>query len=193
MSQTDLQKDIMKAVKKVNKMNINLGQSQYQGRGMDSSEEVEVEPAPVVVSDPRENIYDEEEDRSIKAAKDVMKEIKRRVTTTNLGQPDSEKLMKRLNKINNSLGGSSVGGKSLKGQFKFLKSTNPSLYYKLKAEVDPPKREIKGKKPKVKRAPSEKQKEWHNFVKELSQKEKYKGMGRPELMKVASKKYKKSK
>jgi len=193
MSETQLQKDIMKAVHKVNKMNINLGQSQYMGRGEDSSEEVE-EVAIQQPDDQRGNIYDEEESNSLQAAKDIMKDIKARVDSVNLGQTQTTKLIKKLHKINDMLGSAAVGGESeLKSKIKHLKEVDPKLYYKLKAKLDIKPKAKKAKKPKggAKRPQSEKQKEWQAFVKELSQKEKYKGMKRADLMKIASEKYKK--
>lgn len=193
MSETQLQKDIMKAVHKVNKMNINLGQSQYMGRGEDSSEEQVEQVAVQQPNDQRENIYDQEEANSLQAAKNIMKDIKARVDSVNLGQTQTTKLIKKLHKINDMLGSAAVGGESdLKNKIKHLKEVDPKLYYKLKAKLDIPTKPKKSKKPKGgKRVQSEKQKEWQAFVKELSQKEKYKGMKRADLMKVASEKYKK--
>ena len=193
---TELQKDIMKAVHKVNKMRIDSGQSQYMGRGAEDSSVEEVEPAPVVISDVRENIYDQEDANAYKAATDIMDEIKNRYENVNLGVTENTKLIKRLNKIKDSLGGASVGGmKDLKEQFKFLKQTNPKLYYKLKAETDKnkPKKKKSTKAKGGKKEPSVKQKQWQSFVSELAKKEKYKDMKRSDLLKIASAKYKKQK
>jgi len=194
MSQTELQKDIMKAVHKVNKMRIDSGQSQYMGRGADSEDE---DPIPVQeVEDSRSNIYDQEEVNSLQAAKDIMNSIKQRVESVNLGQSDSTKLLKKLNKINDMLGSASVGGElDLKNKLKQLKQVDPKLYYKLKSKLDmkPKKKAPKGKGTKPKKEMSEKQKGWIQFVNDLAKKEKYKDMKRKDLMKIASEKYKKQK
>ena len=189
MSESDLQKEIAKAVKKVNKMNINMGQTQYQGRGEESSDEV-VEVPPL--TDQQSNIYDEEEAKSYQAARDIMKDIKKRFETVNLGDEDYTKMLTKLKKVQAMMGQGAVGGESdFRAKIKKLKSLDPKLYYKLKAKMDsePPKKAKKAKGAGPKREMSEK--EWMAFVKELSQKEKYKGMKRKDLMKIASQKYKK--
>jgi hypothetical protein len=196
MSESDLQKEIMKAVKKVNKMNINMGQTQYQGRGEDSSAEEAEVPSPDPEVDQTTNIYDQEEAKSYQAARDIMKDIKKRFETVNLGDEDYTKMLTKLKKVQAMMGKGAVGGESdFKSKIKKLKATDPKLYYKLKAKMDVPEKKSKKKKAsggaKPKREMSDKQKEWMAFVKELSQKEKYKGMKRPELMKIASQKYKK--
>lgn len=194
MSQTELQKDIMKAIHKVNKMRIDSGESQYMGRGEDGSES-DQEPVQVEQADQRENIYDQEEVNSLQAAKDIMNSIKQRVESVNLGQSDTTKLIKKLNKVNDMLGSAAVGGESdLKQKLKHLKELDPKLYYKLKSKLDmkPKKKTMKGKG-KPKREMSDKQKGWIQFVNDLAKKEKYKDMKRKDLMKIASEKYKKQK
>lgn len=190
MSETDLQKEINKAVHKVYKLRIDSGESQYQGRGEDSVEEVdETKEVPE-----RSNIYDQEESYTMQAAKDILGDIKKRAESVNLGQSDTTKLVKKLNKINDMLGSAAVGGESeLKSKIKHLKTTDPKLYYKLKAKLDLSKKPKKSKKPKggAKREMSDGQRKWLAFVKELSQKEKYKGVKRKDLLKIASEKYKK--
>lgn len=202
MSQTELQKDIMKAVHKVNKMRIDSGQSQYMGRGPISESEIgdgsesDQDPVQVEQVDQRENIYDQEEVNSLQAAKDIMNSIKQRVESVNLGQSDTTKLVKKLNKVNDMLGSATVGGElDLKQKLKQLKKADPKLYYKLKSKLDmkPKKKTMKGKGEKPKREMSEKQKGWIQFVNDLAKKEKYKDMKRKDLMKIASEKYKKQK
>lgn len=196
MSQTELQKDIMKAVHKVNKMRIDSGQSQYMGRGEEESES-DQEPVQVEQTDQRENIYDQEEVNSLQAAKDIMNSIKQRVESVNLGQSDTTKLLKKLNKVNDMLGSAAVGGEiELKQKLKQLKELDPKLYYKLKSKLDmkpKKKKTIKGKGEKPKREMSDKQRGWIQFVNDLAKKEKYKDMKRKDLMKIASEKYKKQK
>ena len=192
MSESDLQKEIMKAVKKVNKMNINMGQTQYQGRGEDSSAEEEEVVVPPL-TDQQSNIYDEEEAKSYQAARDIMKDIKKRFETVNLGDEDYTKMLTKLKKVQAMMGQGAVGGESdFKAKIKKLKSLDPKLYYKLKAkmELEPPKKSKKAKGAGPKKEMSEKQKQWMSFVKDLSQKEKYQGMKRKDLMKIASEKYK---
>lgn len=191
MSESDLQKEINKAVQKVYKMRIDSGQTQYQGRGEDSSEEVVEVPPP---TDQTTNVYDEEEAKSYQAARDIMKDIKKRFETVNLGDEDYTKMLTKLKKVQAMMGQGAVGDEAdFKAKIKKLKSLDPKLYYKLKAKMDsePPKKAKKAKGAGPKREMSEKQKEWMAFVKELSQKEKYKGMKRKDLMKIASQKYKK--
>jgi hypothetical protein len=198
---TELQKDIMKAVHKVNKMRIDSGQSQYMGRGPISDSEIgnesesDQEPVQVEQTDQRENIYDQEEVNSLQAAKDIMNSIKQRVESVNLGQSDTTKLIKKLNKVNDMLGSAAVGGESdLKQKLKQLKKVDPKLYYKLKSKLDmePKKKTPKGKG-KPKREMSDKQRGWIQFVNDLAKKDKYKDMKRKDLMKIASEKYKKQK
>jgi hypothetical protein len=196
MSQTELQKEIMKAVHKVNKLHIDSGESQYMGRGEDSSD-VEPEEAPEAVPS---NIYDQEDENQYKATKDIMKDIVKRFEYVNEGHPDLPKLSKKLAKIKSMLskkGGLMAGKADIKAHLKSLKESDPKLYYKVKAKLDQPAKKGKKCKPKAKKGGvakpmSEKQKKWMSFVDELSKKEKYKGYKRSELMKIASEKYKKN-
>jgi hypothetical protein len=193
MSESDLQKEINKAVQKVYKMRIDSGQTQYQGRGEESSDEV-VEVPPL--TDQQSNIYDEEEAKSYQAARDIMKDIKKRFETVNLGDEDYTKMLTKLKKVQAMMGQGAVGGEAdFKAKIKKLKSLDPKLYYKLKAKMDvePPKKKAKkAKGAGPKKEMSEKQKQWMSFVKDLSQKEKYRGMKRKDLLKIASEKYKKA-
>ena len=191
MSETELQKEIMKAVHKVNKMNINMGQSQYMGRGEgeESSEEVEVKEE---VERVPENIYDKEEDNQFKAVKGLMKDILKRSEYINEGEPDLPKLAKQLRKVKDTMGGMSAGKapSDLKNQLKALKAHDPKLYYKVKAKLDAPGK--KSKKPKggakVKKPASEKQKAWMAMVDKV--KAKHPELTRKECMKIASEKRK---
>lgn len=86
-----------------------MGQTQYQGRGEDSSDEVVEVPPP---TDQTTNVYDEEEAKSYQAARDIMKDIKKRFETVNLGDEDYTKMLTKLKKVQAMMGQGAVGGES---------------------------------------------------------------------------------
>lgn len=192
MPETELQKEIMRAVHKVNDMTVSKGQLQYMGRGEESDEEVVTDTAE---SKP-ENIYDQEEVNQSKAVKDIMADILKRSEYINEGEKDLPKLLKQLKKVQSTMGGMSAGlsahgrEKTLKDHLKVLKAADPKLYYKVKSKLD-----TKGKKGKKasggkreKKPMSAKQQEWMDLVAKV--KAKHPELSRKECMQLASEKRK---
>lgn len=182
--------DVDRIIHKVNAMNIDRGATQYSGRGEDSSEEAEVETTTETIERPPENIYDTEEDNSLKAARDIMADVLKRSEYINEGEQDLPKLVKQLKKVRATMGGMVKKEKGLKDHLKALKETDPKLYYKVKAKLDNPKKG-KGKSKggaRPKKPASEKQKAWMAMVDKV--KAKHPELSRKECMKIASDKRK---
>lgn len=185
MSETELQKDILKAVRKVEKMRLeDRDLNSYSGRG---EEEPPVNDTNSDTNSEEKELKDEQ--LSTQAAMDMVKDIKERLKYFDPSSKVSVDVTNKLKKVKKMLGSAAVGGEvDINQKIKHLKKTDPKLYYKLKNVLEKPKK--KACKPKGgKREMTEKQKKWLDFVKEISQKEKYKGMKRKDIMKIASEKY----